>query len=109
MNLPATSLSALFSLRSATKEFAKLPPPEVGRVGRVARQFVALSVEVGKALGRDMPGYHSPETVSSPDEALLHSLPVIGFAAVRGGDYVGIWSRNLFGEKRNTSALPIPS
>ena len=34
-----------------------------------------------------------PETLSSPDEAQLHSIPVFGFTAVRRDDGVGILAR----------------
>src|SRR6516225_11634316 len=78
MHLAAISLRSVVPLGLATKELDQLPPPKVGPVGRIAREFASLRVQVGKLLGRDSMGHNFPETVSSSDEAPLHSLPIFG-------------------------------
>jgi hypothetical protein len=108
MHFAAASLRSLFPLGLATKEIDQLPLPKVGPVGRIARELASLRVQLGKLLGRDSMGHNFPETVSSSDEAPLHSLPVFGLTAVLGDDRFGIWSRNLFGEKRDAAALRSP-
>src|SRR2546430_11048550 len=104
----ATAPPARPPLWRAATDPAQLLPPKAGPVGRVTRQPAPPRAQLRRFLGRDSTGHKSPETVSSPDEAPLHSLPVFGLAAILRDHRVGIRSRNLFGEKRAPSPLPSP-
>src|SRR6266568_5438906 len=108
MDLRAISRPARLPLWLATKKSDQLLPPKVGPVGWVARQHAPPRVQLGKPLGRDSTGDKCPETVGSPDEAPLHSLPAFGLTAILGHDPAGVWCRNLFGEKRASSPLRSP-
>src|SRR2546426_553067 len=108
MDLRAASPPARLPLWLAAKELDQLLPPKVGPVGWVTRQHAPPRVQLGKLLDRDSTGHESPQTVSSPDEAPLHSLPLLGLTAILGHDPTGVWCRNLFGEKRASSPLRSP-